>query len=146
MLLLHLGIIEVTQNTLHSLEAVDYPIEITAVVQRARCIDHVTQFLRLDPHLVDCLYWGLVMDRHGAIDQAPMDMQDPPRGYLQQWTSCVRGFAGSRRLLQKRPPACKQVSIAVTFENPLQQAVCVQLLSAEESGEICQIAARKAFG
>ena len=30
--LLHLGIIEVAEDSLHSLEAVDYPIEITTVV------------------------------------------------------------------------------------------------------------------
>src|SRR5262249_36496073 len=117
----------------HSLEAVDYPVEITAVVQRARRIDHVAQLLRLDPHLVYGVRRSFVMDRYSPIDQAAIETQDTPRGYLDQRTRSSRRFGRSWRcLLRKALPIRQQGSVAVAFEKPLQQALFVELLTAEE--------------
>src|SRR5436309_5650946 len=80
--LLHLGITEVAQNILHSCEAVDYPVEITPVVQRKRRIDQVAELVRLNPHLVYCLRGSLVMDLYRLIKQAAMKPQDMPRSHI----------------------------------------------------------------
>src|SRR5215831_1475033 len=145
--LLNLGIIEVAQNILHSGETVDYPVEITRVVQRARCIDHVAQLVRFNPHLVYCLRWSLVMDRYRLIEQAAMKPQDMPRSHIDQRTRCVLRFGISCRcVLQKVPPTRQQISIAIAFEKWLQKALGVDLLTAEECEHSCQIIGREAIG
>src|SRR5215475_1739236 len=145
--LLHPGIIEVAQNILHSCEAVDYPVEITPVVQRPRCIDHVAQLVRFNPHLVYCLRGSLIMDRYRLIEQAAMKPQNMPRSHIKQRTPCVLRFGISCRcVLQKAPPTRQQISIAIAFEKWLQKALCVDLLTAEECEQSCQIIGREAIG
>src|SRR5262245_8099142 len=74
-------------------------------------------------------------------------MQDTPRGYLDQRARCIRWFWNSwRRVLQKVPPTRQQGVIAVSFEKPLQQALFVKLLTAEQVEERSQIVVREAFG